>query len=160
MGWYTTYFLRFCDTKQVPAQQAAHRMLVAAISRHRALAHPCDDNTSCIVVLPTSSGKDLLSFSVARALSGTTVCFHPLKSLTEAAIAYGRSFNCKICTVSVLTAAGGIDRVGCSDVVVAAYEQSGDLMIGLFQTLAQKGRLYIHIHLYICACQFGDCRVE
>ena len=65
-----------------PAQQAAHRMLVAAISRHRALARPCDDNTSCIVVLPTSSGKDLLSFSVARAFSGTTVCFHPLKSLT------------------------------------------------------------------------------
>jgi len=140
-----------------PAQQAAHRMLVDAITRHRALARPCDDNTSCIVVLPTSSGKDLLSFSVARAFTGTTVCFHPLKNLTEAAIAYGRSFNC---TVSVLTAAGGIDRVGCSDVVVAAYEQAGDLMIGLFQTLAQKGRLYIYIHLYICACQFGDCRVE
>lgn len=61
-----------------PAQQAAHRRLVAAISRHRALARPFDDNTSCIVVLPTSSGKDLLSFSVARAFSGTTVCFHPM----------------------------------------------------------------------------------
>jgi hypothetical protein len=121
-----------------PAQQAAHRMLVGAISSHRALARPCDDNTSCIVVLPTSSGKDLLSFSVARAFSGTTICFHPLKSLTEAAIVYGRRFNC---TVTVLTAAGGIDRVGCSDVVVAAYEQAGDLMIGLCQTLAQKGRL-------------------
>lgn len=121
-----------------PAQQAAHRMLVGAISGHRALARPWHDNTSCIVVLPTSSGKDLLSFSVARAFSGTTICFHPLKSLTEAAIAYGRRFNC---TVTVLTAAGGIDRVGCSDVVVAAYEQAGDLMIGLYQTLAQKGRL-------------------
>ncbi len=97
-----------------------------------------DDNTSGLVVLPTSSGKDLLSFSVARAFSGTTVCFHPFKCLKEAAMEYGRRFGC---TVSVFTAEEGIDRVRSSDVVVAAYEQAGNLLLGLLQALATAGRL-------------------
>ena len=68
-----------------PLQAVAHRMLTDIVDRHRATTMPDDDTVSCLVALPTSSGKDLLAFSVARAFSGTVVVFHPYKALTDAA---------------------------------------------------------------------------
>lgn len=124
-----------------PAQAAAHRMLAEAIAHHRSTARSTDDSSSCLVTLPTSSGKDLLAFSVARAFSGTVIVFHPYKVLTASADAYAMHFHC---SVAVFKPDFGYDC--CVDVVVAAYEQANDALIALCQSLHRRGRLVAIIY--------------
>jgi superfamily II DNA helicase RecQ len=119
-----------------PAQAVAHRMLAEAIAHHRLTARSTDDSSSCLVTLPTSCGKDLLAFSVARAFSGTVIVFHPYKVLTASAYAYAMQFHC---SVAVFKPDFGDDC--CVDVVVAAYEQANDALIALCQSLHRRGRL-------------------
>lgn len=116
-----------------PLQREAHFLLTILISQHRASAMPNADNSSCVIVLPTASGKDLLPCSVARAFSGTTICFHPFRHLTEAAAAYCRTFHCSARVYS--------PGVPLCDVIVAAYEQATKSFIDFVQCLHQRGRL-------------------
>ena len=111
-------------------------MLTTVISQHRASAVPNTDNASCLIVLPTASGKDLLPCSVARAFSGTTICFHPFRHLTEAAADYCRTFHGSARVYST-----GLPNSCCYDVIVAAYEQATESFINFVQCLHQRGRL-------------------
>ena len=111
-------------------------MLTTVISQHRAAAAPNADNASFLIVLPTASGKDLLPCSVARAFSGTTICFHPFRHLTEAAADYCRTFHG---TTRVYDA--GLHSSCCYDVIVAAYEQATDSFVNFVQCLHRSGRL-------------------
>jgi superfamily II DNA helicase RecQ len=122
-------------TQFKPLQEAAHRMLADVVANHRTTARPEYDNVSCMVALPTSSGKDLLAFSLARAFSGTVVVFHPFKALTAAADAYGMQFHC---TADVFTTEYEYSPV---DVLVAAYEQAHDGIVQLIQSIHRRGKL-------------------
>ena len=119
-----------------PLQAVAHRMLTDIVDRPRATTMPDDDNVSCLVALPTSSGKDLLAFSVARAFSGTVVVFHPFKALTAAANAYATMFNCSAACFGI-----GFDCSCTYDIVVAAYEQANDAIVRYIQSFHRRGRL-------------------
>lgn len=120
-----------------PLQQEAHLMLTTLISQHRAAAMPSTDNSSCLLVLPTASGKDLLPCSVARAFSGTTICFHPFRHLTGAAADYCRTFHCSARVYS----SDLPFNFSCCDVLVAAYEHVTDSFVNLIQCLHRCGRL-------------------
>jgi superfamily II DNA helicase RecQ len=124
-----------------PAQGAAHRMLTDAIAYHRSTARSVDDNCSCLVTLPTSSGKDLLACSIARAFSGTVIVFHPYKALTAAAESYASQFHC---SAAVFSTNFGNDC--CVDVVVAAYEQAHAMLIAFCASLHRRGRLVAIIY--------------
>jgi superfamily II DNA helicase RecQ len=119
-----------------PLQEVAHHMLTDVIARHRASSKPDDDNDSCLVALPTSSGKDMLAFSVARAFSGTAIVFHPFKALTAAAKGYGTFFNC-----SAACFGAGFDFSSTYDIVVAAYEQANEDIVKYVQSCHRRGRL-------------------
>jgi superfamily II DNA helicase RecQ len=119
-----------------PLQERAHHMLTDVIAHHRSNAAANDDSSSCLIALPTSSGKDLLAFSVARAFSGTVVVFHPFKALTAAADTYAMQFHC-----SAAVFASGFSLCCSVDVVVAAYEHAHDGIVQLIQSLHRRGRL-------------------